>query len=76
MPLADPLLVMTGARGMMVITTLAVPVPPAFVAVMVAVAVPAAVGVPMIAPEVELTDRPLGRPLAPKEVGLFVAVMS
>jgi hypothetical protein len=74
-PLAVALLVITGVAGSMVTTSVAEPVPPAFVAVMVAVAVPAEDGVPLMAPEVELTDNPLGKPLAPKEDGLFVAVI-
>ena len=52
-----------------------VPVPPAFVALSVTVEIPAACGIPEITPVMVLTDRPAGRPEAPKLVGLFVAVI-
>ena len=41
------------------------PVPPLFVAWIVTLKVPEAVGVPEIIPDAVLTDRPEGRPLAP-----------
>jgi hypothetical protein len=50
-------------------------VPLALVALSVTVEVPAAVGVPEIIPLVLLTDRPAGNPVAPKLVGVFVAVI-
>jgi len=56
---------MTGVGGLIVKVTVCEPVPPAFVAVTVAVDVPAVVGVPVIAPVVVLTVRPAGSPLAP-----------
>jgi hypothetical protein len=37
--------------------------------------VPLAVGVPVIAPVVVLTDNPLGKPVALKLVGLLLAVI-
>jgi hypothetical protein len=49
--------------------------PNEFVAVRVTSSVPAEMGVPEISPVVVLIERPLGRPLAPKLVGLFVAVI-
>ena len=51
------------------------PVPLAFVALSVTINVPAVVGVPVMAPVCELTVRPEGRPVAPKLVGLSVAVI-
>ena len=51
------------------------PFPPEFVAVTVAVEVPAVVGVPEISPVKVLTDSPGGNPVAPKLVGLFEAVI-
>ena len=52
-----------------------VPVPPALEAERVTLFVPATVGVPEINPEVGLFDKPAGRLLAPKEVGLLEAVI-
>ncbi len=46
----------------MVRVRVAVPVPPALVALMVTLVVPAAVGVPVMAPVAVLTARPAGRP--------------
>ena len=54
---------------------LAVPVPPAFVALIVEVKAPETLGVPEIRPVEVLTDSPDGRPVAPKAVGLFEAVI-
>ena len=51
------------------------PVPPAFVALMVAANVPLALGVPEISPVDALTPNPGGRPIAPKLVGLLLAVI-
>ncbi len=45
--------------------SVAVPVPPAFVALIVTVNVPAAVGVPEITPVEVFTANPAGNPLAP-----------
>ena len=67
MPLAEFVLVMTGAApaGFIVRTKVALPVPPALVAEIVTLLVPAALGVPMIAPVELLTLKPAGKPLAP-----------
>ena len=68
-------LVITGTAGFTVKLSVALPVPPAFVALKVTVEVPVAVGVPEITPVLLLTDSPAGNPVAPKLVGLFVAVI-
>ena len=60
---------------MMVKVKVALPVPPALVALMVTVYVPAVVGVPEIKPVLVFTDKPAGNPVALKLVGLFVAVI-
>ena len=78
-PLAVLALVMTGAAGVVgaiVIDNVAMPVPLVFVAEIVTLVVPAAVGVPEIAPVVVFNVRPGGSPAAPKLVGLLVAVMA
>ena len=51
------------------------PVPPAFVALIVTVAVPELVGVPDISPLAALIDNPPDNPVALKLVGLLVAVI-
>jgi hypothetical protein len=51
------------------------PVPPAFVALIVTLDVPAAVGVPVIAPVEVLTLKPAGRLVALKLVGLLLALI-
>ena len=66
---------MTGAAGLIVMTSVALPVPPALVALMVTLDVPAVVGVPEINPVLVFTDKPAGSPVALKLVGLFVAVI-
>jgi hypothetical protein len=66
---------MTGVAGLTVKVSVALPVPPALVALMVIVYVPAVVGVPEIIPLVVFTLRPAGSPVALKLVGLFVAVI-
>ena len=63
-PLAVRALVIAGFAGLIVMVSVAVPVPPAFVALIVTLDVPAAVGVPVIAPVAVLTDKPVGRPVA------------
>jgi hypothetical protein len=70
-------LLITGAEaeGFTVITNVAEPVPALFVADMVTLDVPAPVGVPVIAPDVELRINPAGKVAAPKEVGLPEAVI-
>jgi hypothetical protein len=74
-PLAVVALVITGAATAIVSVNVALPVPLPFVALNVTVEVPAAVGVPEINPLVLLTDNPPGNPVAPKLVGVFVAVI-
>jgi hypothetical protein len=65
-PLAAVLLVITGALPPLdtVSVRVAEPVPLAFVALIVTELVPAALGVPLIAPVEVLTDNPAGRPIA------------
>jgi hypothetical protein len=53
----------------------ALPVPPALVALMVTLYVPAVVGVPDIKPVLVFTVNPAGSPLALKLFGLLVAVI-
>jgi hypothetical protein len=53
----------------------AVPVPPALVALKETLEVPAVVGVPEMSPLEVLMDSPAGRPVALKLVGLLVAVI-
>ena len=65
----------TGGPVAMVKVRLAVPVPLLLLALNPTVDVPAAVGVPEIRPVAELTERPLGRLVAPKLVGELVAVI-
>ena len=57
--------VMTGVPRAMLKASVALPVPPVFVALMVALEFPAVVGVPEMRPLVEFTVRPAGRPVAP-----------
>ena len=64
-----------GAFGLTVSARVADPVPPLLVALIVMLKVPEPVGVPEITPEPVLTNRPDGKPLAPKLVGLLVAVI-
>jgi hypothetical protein len=66
---ADPPLAFT------VKVNVAVPVPPAFVALNVTLEVPTAVGVPEITPVLVLTDSPAGNPVALKLVGVLLAVI-
>jgi hypothetical protein len=68
-------LVMTGGAGLMVKVKVALPVPPALVALIVTLDVPAVVGVPEINPVLVFTVKPAGNPVALKLVGLFVAVI-
>jgi hypothetical protein len=58
-------LVMTGVAGLMVKVNVALPVPPALVALIVTLYVPAVVGVPEITPVLVFTLKPAGSPLAP-----------
>jgi hypothetical protein len=59
----------------MVNVSVALPVPPALVALMVTLYVPAVVGVPEIDPVAGFTVKPEGSPVALKLVGLLVAVI-
>ena len=76
-PVAVNALVITGVGGLIVSTSVAVPVPPAFVALkLTEKGLPVfVVGVPEIRPVPVLTDSPAGKPVALKLVGLFVAVI-
>ena len=64
-----------GGVGRTVMTKVPEPVPPALLAVRPTVVVPVAVGVPVMAPELVLTLRPVGNPVALKLVGLLEAVI-
>ena len=55
--------------------SVAVPVPPLLVALRATLNAPADAGVPEITPVPASTASPAGSPLAPKLVGLFVAVI-
>ena len=59
-------LVITGAEpaGLIVRLKVAVPVPPALVALKATLKVPLAVGVPEMRPDVVFTERPPGKPVA------------
>jgi hypothetical protein len=74
-PVALSALVMTGLAGLTVRLSVADPVPPALVALIVTLEVPAAVGVPEINPLDVFTDSPAGSPLALKLVGVLLAVI-
>ena len=74
-PLAEEALVTAGTAGLIVRVSVAVPVPPALVALSEMVEVPVAVGVPEIKPLVVLTDSPEGNPVALKLVGELEAVI-
>ena len=77
LPPGGAVLVMTGATvaAVMVMVSAWVPVPPPLVAVMVALKVPVTDGVPLIKPVPVLMVSPVGNPLAPKLVGVLVAVI-
>ena len=64
-----------GGAARMEIVSVAFPVPPELVALMVAVEFPAVVGLPEIRPVVAFTLKPAGKPDAPNEVGLLVAAI-
>lgn len=87
-PLAEVALVISGGPGCggggggggagaaaILIARDCVPVPPAFVAEIVALNVPAALGVPEMSPLAVFTPSPGGKPLAPKLVGELLAVI-
>ena len=68
--------VVVGTGLLIVRVSVALPVPPALVALMVTLYIPAVVGVPEIKPVLVFTDRPAGsRPVTLKLVGLLVAVI-
>ena len=70
------MLVITGTVDAFTVNArVAEPVPPPLVALIVTEYEPVAVGVPEITPDEVLTDRALGRPVAPKLVGVYVAVI-
>jgi hypothetical protein len=62
--LAEVALVITGAAVVIVSVRVALPVPPALVALSVTVELPAAVGVPETNPLAVFTDKPAGKPAA------------
>jgi hypothetical protein len=64
-PLALVALLMTGAAMETVSVRVALPVPPALIALRVTEDVAAAVGVPEITPVAVLIDSPAGSPVAP-----------
>src|SRR5688500_12695932 len=64
----------TGGRRMMLMVRACDPVPVGLVAVTFTLNAPATVGIPAIRPVAGLIDSPVGRPVAPKLVGLLVAV--
>ena len=59
----------------MEIVSVAFPVPPELVALMVEVESPSTIGVPEIKPVAESTLKPAGNPDAPNEVGLLLAAI-
>src|SRR5438128_8843009 len=67
-PLAVLALVIVGTGGAMLRTSVALPVPPALVALMVTLKFPFVVGVPVIAPVLVFTLSPEGNPVALKLV--------
>jgi hypothetical protein len=79
LPVVERALVMRGGGveggAAMVRTKVAEPVPPPLLAEIVTFVVPAVVGVPEMSPVVVLIESPVGRGLALKLVGLFVAVI-
>jgi hypothetical protein len=74
-PEALTALVIAGGVGRTVMVSVALPLPPALLALMVELNVPVTLGVPLITPVLVLTLKPVGRPVAPKLVGLLLAVM-
>ena len=67
--------VVVGTGLLIVKVKVALPVPPALVALMVTLYVPAVVGVPEINPVLVFTLKPAGNPVALKLVGLLAAVI-
>ena len=65
-PVAVSRLLITGGGGLLIVkTSVSVSVPPALVAEIVMLEVPAVVGVPEMTPVVVLMLSPAGRPVAP-----------
>jgi hypothetical protein len=64
-PVALNALVITGVGGLTVRVNVAVPVPPALVALIVTDEAAAVVGVPVIEPDGASTESPAGNPVAP-----------
>jgi hypothetical protein len=78
LPVASEVLFITGIpveAGLITTLNGFVPVPVEFVADSVTLNVPEAVGVPLITPDEVFTLNPAGKPVAPKLVGLFEAVI-
>ena len=75
MPLAVAALVTTGGPAAIDKVRACEPVPAELVALIVALKEPEAVGVPEMRPVEVFTLRPAGRPVAPKFVGRFAAVI-
>ena len=75
MAVAVAALVITGGWNVMTKVSDWFPVPPALIAEIVMLFVDAVVGLPEITPVVGSRLTPAGKPVAPKEVGLSVAVM-
>ena len=75
MPVAESPLVMTGTGGLIVSVKVALPVPLAFVALIVTEEVAGVSGVPEIRPVVVLIDNPEGNPVALNVAGVLVAVI-
>ena len=65
----------TGFGGLTVRVSVLVPVPLALIALRVTLVTAAVVGVPEITPVEVLTVKPAGKPVAPKLVGVLVAVI-
>src|SRR4051812_48594876 len=68
-------LAVVGPEVAMLTASVAVPVPPELVALIVTLKLPAAVGVPEMTPVRVLTESPAVRPVALKLVGVLVAVI-
>jgi len=75
LPFAEVLLVIVGAVAKTEIVRVPLPVPPALVALIATVDIPALLGVPLITPVAVLIVSPAGRPLAPYDVGLLLPVI-
>ena len=72
---ACPAMVTAAVAPRMVRARVAVPVPPALVALSVTAETPTAVGVPVMTPVAVLTLNPAGRPVALYPVGDLLAVI-